>query len=434
MCMNDNPVIFWFRRDLRLQDNHGLFRALKSGRKVLPLFIFDTDILDNINDRADARVSFIYKKLAEINEKLRLEGSSLIVRFGKPAEVFHQLTDEWKIDGVFANRDYEPYGIKRDEEVKSFLEKREIPFRSFKDHLMFEPGEILKADLTPYTVFTPFSVRWKEYLRLNPFTTYSSETLMANFYRFDNQFPELGMIGFKLSSMNVPELRIDKDTLMLYADLRNVPFPGHTTFSGVHLRFGTVSIRQLVSLAMNYSESFMNELIWREFFMHILSHFPHVAERNFNARYDRINWRNDPDSFDKWCQGKTGYPLVDAGMRQLNQTGFMHNRVRMVVAGFLTKHLLIDWRLGEAYFADKLLDYELSSNNGNWQWAAGTGCDAAPYFRVFNPLEQARKFDPEQKYVRYWIPELDNTDYPKPLVDHKNARERAIKTYKEALS
>lgn len=432
--MNDNSVVFWFRRDLRLHDNHGLFQALKSGQKVLPLFIFDTDILDNIDDRAEARVSFIYKKLAAINEKLKLSGSSLLVRHGKPAEVFQQLINEWKIEGVFANRDYEPYGIKRDEEVKSILEQRGIPFRSYKDHLMFEPGEILKADMSPYTVFTPFSVRWKEKLRLNPFTTYSSETLTANFCRFENRFPNLGIIGFNMSSIDVPELRVDKDTLMQYADQRNIPFPGYTTYSGVHLRFGTVSVRQLVSLAMKYSESFLNELIWREFFMHILSHFPHVAERNFNARYDRIVWNNDPESFEKWCRGLTGFPMVDAGMRQLNQTGFMHNRVRMVVAGFLTKHLLIDWRLGEAYFAEKLLDYELSSNNGNWQWAAGTGCDAAPYFRVFNPLEQARKFDPEQKYLRHWIPELDDPSYPKPLVDHKNARERAIKTYKEALS
>jgi deoxyribodipyrimidine photo-lyase len=432
--MNDKIHIFWFRRDLRLNDNHGLFVALNSGLKVLPLFIFDTGILSKLKHPDDSRVSFIYDNLKQIDHQLREYGSSLLVRHGKPIDVFSKLIEEFRIRGVFVNTDFEPYGLERDALIHQLFKSKGLEFTSYTDHVVFEPTEILKADGSPYTMYTPFSVRWKERLRAKSIPTYASESLMHNFQPLNERFPTLDQIGFAQTTIPAPVLNIDRQTLIQYQELRNLPFPGSTTYSGVYLRFGTISIRQLVAEALKYSETFLNELIWREFFMQILVHFPHVVNNNFNPRYKRMVWRNDPHDYELWCSGMTGFPMVDAGMRQLNQTGFMHNRVRMITAGFLTKHLLIDWRWGEAYFAEKLLDYELASNNGNWQWAAGTGCDAAPYFRVFNPMEQARKFDPEQLYVRKWIPEIDSPSYPAPMVDHKSARERAIKTYKEALS
>jgi len=432
--VDNELIIFWFRRDLRLHDNHGLFEALRSGQKILPLFIFDTGILDKLNDPKDSRVSFIYNSLKQIDVKLRKFGSCLFVRHGKPLEIFGKLIEEYTVKGVFVNNDFEPYGIERDAQIRDFIKSKGIEFNCFTDHVIFEPTEILKSDGYPYTVYTPFSARWKERLRGKKIETYASENLMHNFLSANEYFPMLDQIGFVPTSVEAPVLSIDSQTLLQYHELRNLPFPGSTTYSGVYLRFGIISIRQLVSEALKYSEIFLNELIWREFFIQILYHFPHVVTNNFNPRYKQLLWRNDPHEFQLWCTGTTGFPMVDAGMRQLNQTGFMHNRVRMITAGFLTKHLLIDWRWGEAYFAEKLLDYELASNNGNWQWAAGTGCDAAPYFRVFNPAEQARKFDPELLYVHKWIPEFGTPSYPLPMVDHKTARERALKTYKEALS
>src|SRR5690606_1162321 len=294
--------------------------------------------------------------------------------------------------------DYEPYAIERDTQIHDFLQQKNISFITFKDQVIFEKSEVMKPDGTPYTVFTPYSKKWKQKYLSNKPSFLASENYLYNFLQnVTYPFPSLSAIGFEDAGMNIPELDIGVGTIKNYNETRNIPVLG-TSFVGIHLRFGTVSIRHMVELANKLNEQWLNELIWREFFMMILFHFPHVANQSFRKKYDHIQWRNNEAEFELWCKGETGYPIVDAGMRQLNETGWMHNRVRLVVASFLTKHLLIDWRWGEAYFAEKLLDYELASNNGNWQWAAGSGCDAAPYFRIFNPAEQTRKFDPELKY------------------------------------
>lgn len=427
--------IFWFRRDLRPEDNSGLFHALNSGFPVLPLFIFDTDILSQLPDKADKRVDLIQQMLVTLDDDLRKSGSSLTVEVGKPMDVFSILTEKYDIAAVYSNRDYESYSRKRDAEVEDFLRSKGIKFNSFKDQVIFEYNEVLKADGKPYTVFTPFANAWKKQLRNNSFKQFECEPLFSNFLRYSSTgIPNIETIGFLSTgiSYSAPETTIE--IIRDYDKTRNFPaLENGTTQLGVHLRFGTVSIRQLVSIALNENEIWLNELIWREFFMSILSHFPYVEKHSFRREYDEIIWRNNEDEFRMWCEGKTGYPIVDAGMRQLNETGWMHNRVRMIAASFLTKHLLINWRWGEAYFASKLLDYDLAANNGNWQWAAGCGCDAAPYFRVFNPTEQTRKFDPELKYIRKWVMNFDELDYLKPMVEHSFARERALKTYKEGL-
>jgi len=419
--------IYWFRRDLRLTDNFGLFHAISSELPVLPIFIFDTHILNELPPD-DARVSFIYNKLKEIDLELKKLGSSLQIYFGKPLDVWKKILGEYKVKKVFTNKDYEPYAIQRDDKVEALLKQNNIEFCAFKDQVIFEESEVMKDDGTPYTVFTPYSKKWRSLIKpeqLDPLNYKHN-----NLYPFTSEFPSLEDIGFKPSSIKVLDFRIDD--LEDYSENRNFPARDATTYLSPHLRFGTIGIRDLFHKIPAENTSFTNELIWREFFMQILFHFPDVVNHNFKRKYDGIQWRNNEDDYENWCKGTTGYPMVDAGMRQLNQTGYMHNRVRMVVASFLCKHLLIDWRWGEAYFAKKLLDYELSSNNGNWQWAAGTGCDAAPYFRVFNPTEQIKKFDPKMEYVRKWVPELDDLNY-KPMVDHKFARERALRVYKEGI-
>jgi deoxyribodipyrimidine photo-lyase len=431
---NMEVVIFWFRRDLRLEDNHGLYEALKSDLPVLPLFIFDTEILDKLPSKKDARVEFIHQHLEQIHQELNRHGSGLYVAHGKPSEIFQKLLSNQQIKSVYANKDYEPYALQRDEEVKKLLLANHADLKLFKDQVIFEESDVVKDDGKPYTVYTPFSRKWKARLLEAPFSNFPSERHLDNFLKQKGTFLSLQQIGFEPTGIILPEPLLEDERLEKYQETRNIPALDSTTKTGVHLRFGTISVRKLVSLARQKSETYLNELIWREFFMQILYHFPHVETRNFNAKYDRVQWRNNEQDFKNWCDGKTGYPMVDAGMRELNSTGFMHNRVRMVVASFLTKHLLIDWRWGEAYFAEKLLDYELASNNGNWQWAAGTGCDAAPYFRVFNPMEQHKKFDPQNTYVNNWVPEWNALNYVQPIVDHKFARERAINTYKEALS
>ncbi|MBG0780935.1 MAG: deoxyribodipyrimidine photo-lyase [Bacteroidales bacterium] len=433
--MNQSEVvIFWFRRDLRLEDNHGLFEALKSGLPVLPLFIFDTEILDKLPSKKDARIAFIHQHLEQIHQELNRHGSGLYVAHGKPLEIFQKLLSNQQIKSVYANKDYEPYALQRDEEVKELLIANHADLKLFKDQVIFEESEVVKGDGKPYTVYTPYSRKWKSRLLEESFSNFPSERHLDNFLKQKGTFLSLQEIGFEPTGIKLPEPLLDDERLEKYQETRNIPAPDSTTKTGVHLRFGTISVRKLVSLARQKSETYLNELIWREFFMQILYHFPHVETQNFNAKYDRVQWRNNEQDFKNWCDGKTGYPMVDAGMRELNSTGFMHNRVRMVVSSFLTKHLLIDWRWGEAYFAEKLLDYELASNNGNWQWAAGTGCDAAPYFRVFNPMEQHKKFDLQNTYVNKWVPEWNALNYVQPIVDHKFARERAISTYKEALS
>lgn len=426
--------LFWFRRDLRTNDNHGLYEALKSGLPVLPIFIFDTEILNKLSDKQDARVNFIHSKLKDLKAEFEKHGSSLKIIHSKPLDAFKSLINEFQIDSVYTNADYEPYGISRDAEVKALLEAKSIGFRTFNDHVIFEPGTILKPDHTPYTVFTPYSKKWKAHLENTVVECLPSEKRLDALLKttaFD--FPELAEIGFEQSNIPIPEFDISKQLIVGYEKKRDFPATHGTSKLGVHLRFGTISIREVTRLTRSLSEVFLGELIWRNFFIDILWHFPQVVHKSFKPKYDRIEWRNNEAEFELWCKGKTGYPMVDAGMRELNTTGFMHNRVRMVVASFLTKHLLIDWRWGEAWFAEKLLDFELASNNGNWQWAAGCGCDAAPYFRVFNPEAQQKKFDPKGEYILKWVPEYGTAKYAQAIVGHKFARERVLKVYKEAL-
>lgn len=442
-------TLFWFRRDLRLQDNAGLYHALKSKFPVLPLFIFDTDILDELNDPQDARVNFLHQSVQDLQEQLQKLGSSILVRYGKPSEVWPQILEEFTIAEVYTNHDYEPRAILRDEKVNILLAKHHIPFFSFKDQVIFEKLEVSKADGKPYTVFTPYSRTWKNNLNSRLETMggageeepvsfylkpYPCEKYYANFQQIDPlPVPALGAMGFHASTIEIPPTQVSQGLIKQYDKTRDFPYLNGTSRLGIHFRFGTISIREKARRALELNETFLNELIWRDFYAQILANFPHVAKGSFRPEYDRIEWRNDEKEFEKWCEGKTGYPIVDAGMRELNHTGFMHNRVRMITASFLTKHLLIDWRWGEAYFAKKLLDFDLASNNGGWQWAAGCGTDAAPYFRVFSPAAQQEKFDPEYKYVRKWVPEYGTVAYPKPIVDHKFARERCLEVYKFAL-
>jgi deoxyribodipyrimidine photo-lyase len=426
--------IFWFRRDLRLSDNHGLFRALKSGKPVLPVFIFDKDILDNLSDKKDRRVSFIYDSLLKLQVELEKNNTSLTILYDNTLQAFQQLVHEYRILEVFTNHDYEPYAIKRDDEIALYLKNNGIKFSTCKDQVIFEKKEVIKPDSSPYTVFTPYSVKWKQKLSGEKLPAYPSEEYLQNFLKSRPAlFPSLKEMGFTQQAAVVPETAIDRAIIQNYTETRNIPSIHGTSRLSVHLRFGTVSIRHLVKAAMELNEQWLNELIWREFFMMILFHFPHVVSSCFKPKYNFIRWRNHEKEFELWCKGETGYPIVDAGMRELNKTGLMHNRVRMIVAGFLTKHLLIDWRWGEAYFAEKLLDYELSSNNGNWQWAAGCGCDAAPWFRIFNPSEQTKKFDPDHLYIKQWIKNY-KPGYLPPVVEHELARTRALDVYKQSLN
>jgi len=421
--------VFWFRRDLRLEDNVGLYHALKSEFNVLPIFIFDEEILDQLADKSDRRVDYIHQALSKINDELKEQNSCLKTFYGKPLEIFKQLIESFDIDTVFCNRDYEPQAIKRDAETADFLNKNQIKFSDYKDQVIFEKNEVVKSDNSPYTVFTPYSKKWKEILN-----TQKIEKFNSNFKNFlplkSEKILSLKEIGFKKTDLEFKAPTLESKIIDSYDKFRDFPALNHTTHLGIALRFGTISVRKCVEFALKHNAVWLNELIWREFFMQILFHFPHVVKTCFKTKYENIKWRNDEKEFKLWCEGKTGYPIVDAGMRQLNETGFMHNRVRMITASFLTKHLLIDWRWGEAYFAEKLLDYELSSNNGNWQWAAGCGCDAAPYFRVFSPEAQTDKFDKDLKYIKEWLPKNYNE---KPIVEHKLARERALKVYKEGL-
>jgi deoxyribodipyrimidine photo-lyase len=423
-------AIFWFRRDLRLEDNVGLFHALNSQHPVIPLFVFDENILDSL-PKNDARVGFIHETLFGIDTKLKEIGSSLLVKKGKIVEVWQSLFQEYEIKEVFFNKDYEPYAIKRDLAICELLITKQIQSFLFKDQVIFEENEITKADGLPYTVYTPYKNKWLEkYHSIAAVSEYDTIEKLSNFCEIDFAFPTLEKIGFEDSHIKV--IPYNLKNVANYHETRDFPALDSTTHLSPHLRFGTVSIRKLVNWAATKNQVFLSELIWREFFMQILFSFPKVVTHNFKSAYDGIQWRNNEEDFKRWCSGTTGYPMVDAGMRELNQTGYMHNRVRMVVASFLCKHLLINWQWGEAYFAEKLLDYDLSANVGNWQWAAGTGCDAAPYFRVFNPEIQLQKFDEKGIYIRKWIPELD-LEYAVPMVEHSFARDRAIATYKAGI-
>jgi deoxyribodipyrimidine photo-lyase len=430
----ENVNIFWFRRDLRIDDNHGLFQALNAGLPVVPVFIFDPEILLKFPNPNDARLTFIHRSLTDLDREFRKYNSSLQVYFSSPEVVFGRLSTKYSIHSVFTNTDYEPSSVVRDQKVAKILQDKGIEFRSFIDQVIFHQNEIVKANGSPYTIFTPYSRKWKEKLATQIIPIFESEKLLSNLKHLSSDyFPELAEIGYQAQNVLFPEKIFDEFLVENYAKNRDFPAENGTSKLGIHLRFGTISIRKLTQFAQAHSEIFLNELIWRNFYMDILWHFPHVAEKSFKSAYDFIPWLNNESEFERWCAGQTGYPLVDAGMRELNETGFMHNRVRMVVASFLTKHLLIDWRWGEAYFASKLLDFELASNNGGWQWASGSGCDAAPYFRVFSPDLQTKKFDPQLKYIHKWVPEYGTATYPKPLVDHAFARNRAIETYRKAL-
>lgn len=426
--------IHWFRRDLRLTDNHGLLRALTEHGNVLPLFIFDSSILDKLASRNDRRVDLIHRALDGLRKDLAQAGGALRVEHGDPVAVWKRLLKEYDISAVTANHDHEPYALARDTAVEALLRSHGVVFRTFKDISIFERGEVVKDDGGPYTVFTPYARKWRALFHPEMEAPYPSEKHLNRLWKTDPLLlPSLASIGFTTTDVQVPSCMLSTDLLTHYADNRNLPAVNGTSRMSVHLRFGTVSVRELVRRSRTISPVYLNELIWREFFMQILWHFPH-PERAFKPAYDQINWRADEIGFNAWSEGRTGYPLVDAGMRELNATGLMHNRVRMVVASFLTKHLLIDWRWGEAYFAQHLLDFELSSNNGGWQWASGSGCDAAPYFRVFNPRLQQEKFDPQLNYVKNWVPEYGSANYAQPIVVHELARKRAIETYRSGLS
>ncbi len=429
--------IFWFRRDLRIHDNAGLYHALKDGLPVLPIFIFDTNILDKLEEKKDKRVEFIRDVLVDLQKQLEELTSALYVHYGTAAQAFKKLMSEYEITGVFTNHDYEPYALERDSEIKKLLEENDIAFKTYKDQVIFEKDEVLKDDGKPYTVYTPYSKKWKETLTDFYLKPYPCKKYFKNFIEHAPfTIPSLASMGFKEKDQYIPPKDPAEKTIKNYNKTRDYPaLEDGTSRLGIHLRFGTVSIREEISKAKKLNSTFLNELIWREFYMSILWHFPHVGHHKaFKPAYGKIEWRNNESEFEKWCKGETGYPIVDAGMRQLNETGYMHNRVRMITGSFLCKDLLIDWRWGEAYFAQKLLDYDLAANNGGWQWVAGSGCDAAPYFRIFNPELQTKKFDEDLKYIQKWVPEFQEFTYPKPIVDHKEARERCLAVYKKALN
>ncbi|RQW01935.1 MAG: deoxyribodipyrimidine photo-lyase [Calditrichaeota bacterium] len=432
--MNEPAAVFWFRRDLRLEDNAGLFHALNSGFPVIPLFIFDKNILDDLSDKKDRRVIFIHRQLQKLSKEIEKTGSTLVIKTGKPEDVCKNLVSSMNISAVYTNRDYEPYARERDGKIENILKENGRQFHSFKDQVVFEKDDILKQDGNPYAVFTPYKNRWLDTLTEMHLPFYDSSKHLNRFLKMDSEkIPSLEEIGFQEVEFEFPSAEIDEDIIHNYHKTRDYPAMPGTTRLGIHLRFGTISIRKLVKTARKLNKTFLSELIWREFFMMILHHHPRVVREAYRTQYDDIKWIDNDEHFRLWCEGKTGYPMVDAGMRELNETGYMHNRVRMITASFLAKHLLIEWRRGEKYFADRLLDFELSSNNGNWQWAAGSGCDAAPYFRIFNPESQLDKYDPDHKYIKKWIPEFESPEYPDPMVNHKKARERALETYQKAV-
>ncbi len=433
--MINKSAVFWFRRDLRFEDNCALYHALNENDTVIPIFIFDTKILNKFENKSDARVQFIYNELNNLNLKLIREfNSGITIYYGESVEIFKQILTTDNISSIYANSDYEPYSTERDSQIAKLAEYHNITFNLYKDQVIFEKSEILNQSGKTYSVFTPYSKQWKSALSKSEIPHYNSEKLLYKFKKNNvNSFPELKTLGFNKVEINYPEREIKENIIRNYHENRDFPAVEGTSRLSLHLRFGTVSIRQSIRKAIELNEKWLDELIWREFYMMILWNFPQVVTRSFKAHYDSINWRNNENEFYAWCEGKTGFPIVDAGMRQLNATSFMHNRLRMVTASFLSKQLLIDWRWGEAYFAAKLLDYELASNNGGWQWAASCGCDAVPYFRIFNPDSQTKRFDPKNEFILRWIPELESSNYCKPIVNLQVARVRVLTEYRRVV-
>lgn len=435
-----NYSIFWFRRDLRLEDNAGLYYALKSGVPIKPIFIFDKNILDQL-PADDPRVTFIHDELSRLDEELKALDSGLNVYYGYPEEIWQELSQDPALHSVYTNRDYEQYALARDENVKQYLAENDKEFHDYKDHLIFDRDEILKKDGKPYTVFTPYKKQWLNKLEERKegklsyyFKSYPTEKYFGNFLAHNAPtMPTLEQMNFQKSEIEIPDRIVSQSVIKSYDQNRDFPAINGTSMLGIHYRFGTISIREKAFKASKINDVYLSELIWRDFYSSILYNFPHVEKGSFRPQYDLIEWRNNESDFDKWCKGMTGYPIVDAGMRELNATGYMHNRVRMIVASFLTKHLLIHWSWGAQYFAEKLLDFDLASNNGGWQWAAGSGTDAAPYFRVFNPYLQTEKFDKNLKYIKKWVPDLESPSYPDPIIEHKEARLRALDVYKKTL-
>lgn len=432
--MKDNYALFWHRRDLRIGDNFGLYNALTSEKKVIPLFIFDNEILDKL-PKDDPRINFIYDELRNIHSTLKKYNSSLLIKYGKPLTIFKELINSLNITAVYTNHDYEPFSIARDIEVTDFLSSQNIEFKTYKDQVIFERDNIMKADGKPYTIYTPYSKKWLANLTKQDYKSFDCASYYNNFAKIEFDFPSIKTIGFSTSNIKVIPHIMTKNIIDTYEETRNFPAIEGTSKLSPHLRFGTISVRKCVHEGLkSENNTFLKELIWREFFMQILWHFPKSVTHNFKPKYDGVKWRNNEAEFKAWCEGKTGYPIVDAGMRELNESGYMHNRVRMITASFLCKHLLIDWKWGEAYFAKKLLDFDLAQNVGNWQWVAGTGCDSAPYFRIFNPTSQVQKFDKAHEYIKTWVPDYQELTYPTPIVDHKFARERCLQAYKKALT
>ncbi len=433
--MKQAVTLFWFRRDLRLNDNAGLYYALKENKNVLPIFIFDKNILEKLDDKADKRVDFIHRQVLKLQNELNELKSALKIFYDTPENTYKQLLNEYDVKRVYANHDYEPYANERDAGIEKLLSVNGIKLLTYKDHVIFEKNEVMKDDGTPYGVFTPYSKKWKSLLNSFYLKPYPTEKYFSSLLKTNSQENlTLNEIGFVKTNLAIPDIKPNSEIIKTYDQTRNYPALAGTSKLSVHLRFGTISIRHLATHAKKSNEIFLNELIWREFYMMILWHFPHVVNSAYKPAYDKIRWNNNEKDFNAWCEGKTGYPIVDAGMRELNATGYMHNRVRMITASFLIKHLLIDWRWGELYFAKKLMDFDLAANNGGWQWTAGSGCDGAPYFRIFNPAEQTKKFDSDLKYIRKWVPEFEELTYPKPIVDHKFARERCLSAFKTALA
>jgi deoxyribodipyrimidine photo-lyase len=433
--MSDKIRVFWFRRDMRFEDNVGLYHALSGEFQVLPLFIFDKHILDEL-PKDDARITFIHDELQKMRSYLQEHHDSSIATYhDTPENAIKQLIEDFEVEAIYTNRDYEPYAQKRDAKIDALLAENGIEFHNFKDQVIFEKTEVEKNDGGMYLVFTPYMKQWKKEFKNIDFKTYPSEDFLDKTYK-NTRLPNVSLsdIGFERSSIKVPKHNLDKTLLKDYEETRNIPSIEGTSRLSPYLRFGTIGYRKVIEKALSVkNETFLDELIWREFYKAILYHYPETQDRAFKPKYDRIEWRNNEEDFEKWKSGQTGYPIVDAGMRQLNETGWMHNRLRMVVGSFLCKHLLIDWRWGEAYFAKRLLDYEMSSNVGGWQWVAGSGVDAAPYFRVFNPYSQTDRFDKDKKFIKKWVPEFESDKYPEPMVEHKMARERCLETYKDAV-